>query len=151
MPTASASRLDDVTELILTTLRALPEFEGVSIFDGPPIGSDSPKRLIMIGDDGDPESDVEATFEQEWANFSRTRKRETGDIPCAVIAWDGSTDMKAQRDKSFTLLAATEVAILALASDDLTLELVSGSSRPVQNERGAATVVPFVIRYTTTL
>lgn len=151
MPTANASRLDDVTELILTTLRALPEFEGVSIFDGPPIGNDSPKRLIMIGDDGDPESDVEATFEQEWANFSHTRKRETGEIPCAIIAWDGSTNMKAQRDICFGLLAATEVAILALASDELTLDLASGSSRPVQNDRGAATVVPFIVRYTATL
>jgi hypothetical protein len=59
--------------------------------------------------------------------------------------------MKAQRVKTFALLAACEVAILALASDELTLELVSGASRPVQNERGAATVVPFLVRYTTTL
>lgn len=151
MATTNASRLDDVTSLILTTLRALPEFEGVTIFDGPAIGQDSPKRLVMVGDDGDPESDVESSFEQSWANFSRTRKRETGQIPCAVIAWDGGSDMAVQRDKAFTLLAATELAILALASDELTLELASGSSRPVQNERGAATVVPFTVQYTTTL
>jgi hypothetical protein len=151
MPSTVTFKLDDVTDLILTTLRALPEFSGVSIFDGPPIGQDSPKRLIMVGDDGDPESDAISTFTQEWSNLSKTRKRETGEIPCAVIAWDGGTDMKAQRDAVSILLNSLSTAILALASDDLTLELNSGSARPVQNEKGAATVVPFSITYTTTL
>lgn len=151
MPTANASRLDDVIDQILSTFRALPDLANVTVYDGPATGSDSPKQLILVGDDGDPESDVEAEFIQEWTNFAHTRKRESGTIPCAVIAWDGSTDMRAQRVKAFTLLAACELAILALASDVLTLELNAGSDRPVQNERGAATMVPFVISYTTTL
>jgi hypothetical protein len=135
-------------------MKALPALEGVSFFDGPAIGQDSPKRVVIIGDDGDPESDVESEFTQEWANMSRTRKRETGEIPCCVIAWEGGTDMKSQRDRAFVLLAACELALLAdptLGDESLWIEITSGSARPVQNERGAATVVPFTISYSTTL
>ena len=145
------SRLDDVTALILATIRALPELEGVSVFDGPPVGDDSPKRLVLIGDDGDPESEVESTFEHTWANFSQTRKRETGEIPCAAIAWDGGSDVAPTRETAFLLMSVCELAILALVDDDLSISIVSGKNQPVQNSRGAATVVPFLIRYSTTL
>lgn len=154
MPTLKASKLDDVTQLILSALKALPELEGVVIFDGPAIGQDSPKRTVIIGDDGDPESDAVSEFTQEWSNMSRTRKRESGEIPCAAIAWEGGTDMKSQRDRAFDLLAVCELALLTdptLGDESLWIEITSGSARPVQNERGAATVVPFTISYATTL
>ena len=147
----NACALDDVHNLILSTLRSIPAFSDVTIYDGPPVGSDSPLKTVCVGDDGDPETDVESSFTQEWANLAKTRKRERGEIPCAVIAWDGSTAMEPKRAAVSVLLDAVGEAIRALASDALTLEITSGASRPVQNNKGAATQVPFTVSYTTTL
>jgi len=151
VPTTIASKLDDVTDLILTTIRALPEATGVSIYDGPPVGNDAPKQLVMIGDDGDPDSDAESSFDQTWTNLAHTRKREDGEIPGAVIIGDGSVDMKTQRTAAFTLLGAIETALLGLASDVLTISFDSGKARPVQNNKGAACWIPFSVSYSTTL
>jgi hypothetical protein len=146
--------MDDVTAALIAAWSALPALAGVSIYDGPGISQAPDLDLVMVGDDGDPESDVLSTFEQEWANLSHTRRSERGEIPCAAIAQSGETDMNGRRVRVFQLLAACESALVAdptLGDVALSLEFIGGSARPVQNSRGAAMVAPFTVRYWTQL
>lgn len=150
----AGSRLDDVTAALIAAWQVLPALEGVAFYDGPGVSQSSDSALILIGDDGDPESDAVSTFEQEWANFSHTRRNERGEIPCAAIAQSGDTDMNGRRVRAFQLLAACESALLAdptLGDVVYSVEFVGGSAVPVQNTRGAAMVAPFIVRYWTQL
>lgn len=149
-----ASRMDDVTAALIALWTEQAGLTGVSVYDGPAVSASADRDLIMIGDDADPDSDVSSTFVQEWANFSHTRRSETGEIPCAVIAQSGSTALAARRTRAFELLAECELAVLAdptLGDVTLAVEMISGSARPVQNSRGAAIIVPFTVRYWTQL
>lgn len=150
----AGSRLDDVTAALIATWQAVPALAGVAFYDGPGISQSPDLDLLVIGDDGDPESDVASTFEQEWANLSHTRRSERGEIPCAAIAQSGETDMSGRRIRAFQLLAACESALMAdptLGDVALSVEFLGGAARPVQNTRGAAMVAPFTVRYWTQL
>lgn len=144
--------LDDVVDALRITWTALPAMEGVTIYDGPPATEDDPRLVLLIGDDGNPESDAETTYEQSWVDMACTRREETGEILCAVIVQTGDTSFDAPRSRAKSIVAALQAALVA----DMTLGGVvysatfdRGSARPLQNESGAAVVQPFTIRYRT--
>jgi hypothetical protein len=144
--------LPTVVSALVTGFRGLPGLAGVRVDDSSSPGSGSSKDIVTVGDDGDPESDVVATYEQEWANFSHTRRREAGSIPGAVIAQSGSTNIALMRIRANDLLNIC--AAYVNANPDLggvvsTIEWVSGDMEPLQTDLGAAIVAPFIINYWT--
>lgn len=150
----STSRMSDVTAALIALWSAQSSLLGVTIYDGPPVSSAPDADLITVGDDADPSSDAASAFEQEWANLSHSRRSERGEIVCATVAQNGSTALVSTRARAFELLAACEAALLAdptLGDLAFTTELISGSSKPIQNNRGTAVVVPFTVRYWTQL
>jgi hypothetical protein len=143
------SKMDDVLSALNDRLTAV-ELTTVMIFDGPPVGDFAAGDYIFLGDDADPDTDAESVFEQYWVDLAQTRREEMGEIPCAVVSDTGSTDIRVARAQAFSVFAVCESMLVAdqtLNGVVYTSELVSGSARPIQNERGSAVVVPFTIRY----
>jgi hypothetical protein len=144
------SKLDDVIQILFSRWSALPALTGVMVFNGPPVGDPASGDYLFIGDDSDPESESISTFEQTWVDLACTRRSETGEVVCAVVSDSGSTDMAARQTRAFTLLAACESDLLAdrtLGGTVYTASMDIGQSKPIQNSSGAASVVPFSVRY----
>lgn len=146
----ATSKLDDVTNALIATFAALPALAGVPVYDAEPVTGAADPDLLLVGDDGDPESSIASTYEQQWTNLACTTRQEVGEVMCAAISQSGDTDMQARRDRVFGWVAACENSLRA----DITLggvvasaHLIRGSARPVQNDRGAAMVAPFTVAY----
>lgn len=139
-----------VISALSTRWSALPALAGVTVFTGPPVGDPSSGDYLFVGDDSDPESDTISTFEQEWVDMAHTRRAETGEIICAMVSDSGDTDILTRMMRAFTLLSACEADLVAdptLGGVVAMAELVIGQHRPIQNASGAASVVPFTVRY----
>jgi hypothetical protein len=144
------STIGDFAEALVNRWKLLPDMEGVVISDGPPLTETKLGTLLLIGDDGDPESDATSSFSQEWLDMAQTRRQETGELIGAVIADDGGTDLSVSRERAFTLLSVCEQALRmdsTLGGIVQSAYLSSGSVRLFQNSAGSAVVVPFVIAY----
>jgi hypothetical protein len=146
------SVMENVQIQLLAILRALntTTLAGVTVDDAKVVSSKAYLDAVVIGDDGDPESDAMPVFTQEWANMAHTRRSETGDIPCAAIATTGSTNPDAVRLRAFAILAAVESSLLGdttLGGTVFTCELIGGAAKQIENSAGAAIVVPFSVRY----
>lgn len=148
-----ATALGAVTNAVLAALRASTSLTGVAVEDATAVSSRAWSTAIIVGDDGDSESDAESSFTQAPANLDGSRRIEVGEIVCAAIAQSGSTTVETQRTKALTLLMhACEAAINAdrtLGGIVFNLEVVSGSARTIQNEKGSAVTAPFTVRYWT--
>jgi hypothetical protein len=147
-----SSALDDVTNAVLTMLRAIPELSGVAIDDSGEPSSRTYAEAIIVGDDGDPDTDVESSFTQEWANLSHTKRSEFGDVQCAAAVQSGSTRIETRRTRASQILGYFETALRTdptLGGVVFTSEIVSGASRPIQNSEGSAIIIPFTVRYWT--
>ena len=148
-----ATALGAVTNAILVALRAGVELSDVTIEDATAISSRAWKVAVIVGDDGDPESDAESSFTQAPANLDGSRRVEIGEIVCAAIAQSGSTTVETQRTRALSLLtSACEAAINVdptLGGIVFNLEVISGSARTIQNEKGSAVTAPFIVRYWT--
>jgi hypothetical protein len=137
---------------LISTLSAAPALGGVTVEGVAVISGREYTEAVVIGDDGDPESENEPTFVQEWANMAQTKRSETGDVPCAAIATTGSSSSDAVRERAFQILAAVEAALVAdktVGGVVFAAELTEGAARTVANSAGSAVVVPFSIHYWT--
>jgi hypothetical protein len=145
--------LDDVMAGLAVIWRALPALAGVPVYDMPVTASADP-QLVLIGDDGDPQSDAVATYEQQWTDIACTARMETGEIPCAVIAQSGDTDIEGRRAEASALMSAIGVSLVAdqtLGGLVMGSQLIRGSAKGIQNSAGSAVVAPFTIRYLATV
>lgn len=144
--------LPGVISALVGSFRALPGLAQVLVDDSSSPSSGSAKDIVTVGDDGDPESEAVATYEQEWANFSQTRVKETGTIPCAVIAQSGSTNIDLMRVRAGALL---NMCVASVKSDPTlggmvsTMRVSAGDVEPIQTDLGAAIIAPFTISYWT--
>jgi hypothetical protein len=110
------------------------------------------RDTVVIGHDGDPDSDAEPVFTQMWVDMAQTRRREDGDIPGASIATTGSTTTDTARARAFEVLAAVESYLLSdrtLGGLVASVEFLGGASRTIENDKGSAVVIPFSVRYWT--
>jgi hypothetical protein len=145
-----ATKLAAVGDALTTLFSGLPALAGVAVYNGPGVSAAADLDLVLVNDDGDPDSDASSTFEQEWANLAATSRYERGVVVCGVISQSGSTDLHDRQDRAAVLLDACQTAVHAdvtLAGLVLSAQVVSGSARPIQNSAGAAVVAPFVIAY----
>lgn len=144
------ARLDDVMDALVSTFSDLPALDGVAVVDGPQVGDVGESDLVLVGHDGEPDSNAVNTFEQSWTDLACTRREETGLVWCAAVSQSGDVEMQPRRDRALALVAACEASLLA----DLTLggvvysaQLAAGSARQLQNSGGAAVVAPFTVAY----
>lgn len=143
-----ASVLDDVTTaLVALFTAALPL---VPVYNDDPVTNEADAAFVLVGDDGDPESERESSFEQEWADLACSSRYERGSIPCSALASSGDTDPDATRSAAFALLAACESALRAnrtLGGLVMTSQLTSGSTLLAQGDNGSWVIAQFEITY----
>lgn len=145
-----ASKMDEVQAALVALWSALPALAGVPVYDGPPVSQAADLDQVLVGNDGDVDSDTMSDFSQEWVDLAQTRRVESGEIICAVVAQSGSTDLGVQRDRAFVLLAACEDSLRAdqtLGGTVFSALLTSGSAHPLQNSAGSAMIAPFTVQY----
>lgn len=145
-----SSKLDDVTDALVTAFTGLSGLASVLISDGPIVGDPSFADALLIGDDGDPESQAMSVAEQSWTDLACTRRREDGEIICAAVSQSGDTNMQTRRDRVMALIGACEDALradLSLGGVVQAVQLVRASVQPYQNANGSAVVAPFVVAY----
>lgn len=137
---------------LYTLFKGIPEFSAgrVAVYNGPSVSAAANKDVVLVNDDGDPESDAASTYEQEWADLAATSRYERGIVVCGVISQSGSTDPQARQDRVRELLAACSAAVHAdvtLGGLVMSAQIQSGSTSPLQNQAGAGVQAPFVIAY----
>lgn len=145
-----ATKLAAIGDALVTLFTGLPALAGVAVYNGPPVSAAADLDMVLVNDDGDPESDASSTFEQEWANLAATSRYERGVVVCGVVSQSGGTDLQVVLDRLASLLDACEAGLHAdvtLGGLVLSAQVTSGSARPIQNSGGAAVVAPFVIAY----
>lgn len=141
--------LDDVMAGLKTIWTALPALAGVPVYDLP-VTAAADLRLVLIGDDGDPESTALATYEQDWVDLACTRREEIGEVPCSAIAQSGSTNVEDRRAEVSALVAAIAASLrsdMTLGGLVMSATLTRGLAKGLQNGAGSAVVAPFIIRY----
>jgi hypothetical protein len=147
--------LASVMSALRLKFAALPDLSGVDVYCALPVSSDDVAECVLIGHDGEFESDVTATTVYEWANLACTSRYELGTIPCAVLSQSGDEkDMQGRFDRVQVLLAAMENALVtdmntggALAGLVMGATITSAVPRSSQNQAGALVLSPFTITY----
>lgn len=80
----------------LVELPSMAQFDepGYVVFDGEPASQEYPPNVLIIGWDGDPDSDLKvADVNQDWADAKGSRARdEQFEIQCCVISKYGEAD-----------------------------------------------------------
>jgi hypothetical protein len=144
---AWTSSIPDTVDALVDAFKLAPEFEGVTVWDGPEVSKAAPKEMLSVaftGDDND--SDVEATSSAE--GLGGQRDRETFTVRCAVAVLTGSTDMRAARRRAYELYSA-DGAVLArdpsLNKNVMRARLGSHTVKQMQTDRGAQALLVFGI------
>lgn len=143
-----ATRLPQVQQYLVSLLTALPS--GRLVFNGPPVTDAPLTEYWSVGDDGNLDSDVSSSAEQEWADLACTSRYERGTIPCALIVQSGAVDQSPLQTLTTTLMGEAETAFradISLGGLVLSAQLTTLVGQSLQTEDGAATVSPFVITY----
>lgn len=146
-------KLFEVNNWIRNAWQQVPEFSEVHlIFDGVGISGSGSPDLVMLGDDGDPDTEVSSEYEQTWTDLAQTRKTETGLIPCAVISNSGDTYQPQVMARCAYLLGLALAPLTAdrtLGGTVNTSDVLTGSLRTITNTQGTAVIVPFAVTYWT--
>lgn len=148
MPVLIVPKLGSVIQQLKTSFQTV--LPTIDLYLGEPITSDVPLDFIMISSDGDPDSDSSADFEHVWHDLAHTRMREDGEIPCALVSQTGDDDVSSTLTTGFATLQA---CVNALGNDPtlgglvMSIQVSTGSSRQIQNNRGTAVVIPFTVMY----
>jgi len=140
-----------VNAYLRETWKAVPAFADVHlIFDGIGVSGAGSSDLLMLGDDGDPDTEVSSEWSQNYVDLAQSRKQETGVIPCAIISQTGDTYQPSAEKRAFELLA---LAVTPLETDRtmgglvFTCEIATGTKRTIVNSQGLAIIAPFDIAY----
>ncbi|RKT49358.1 hypothetical protein [Saccharothrix australiensis] len=108
MPARSAipAALDAL--VALCTAAAVPGglLDGVAVIDGPPVDEPTEELVLYLGDT--PDDGPAVTAQQSFATFGDGAKDEAAAIYCTAISRSGDTDVKAERDRAFGIVAAVE-------------------------------------------
>jgi hypothetical protein len=146
-------QLFNVNTWIRQAWQAVPEFQTVHLmFDGIGVSGTGSNDLVLLGDDGDPDTEVSSEYEQTWVDMGQTRKEERGVIPCAVITNSGDTYQPQVMQRALELL---NLAMAPIENDRsmgglvYTSDVLTGTARTITNEKGTAVIVPFDVTYWT--
>jgi hypothetical protein len=142
-----SSRVPDALDAIVDAFKVAPEFEGVTVWDGPEVSKTAAQEMLTVGFTGDDnDNDVESTSLPE--GLAASPDRETFTVRCAAAVLKGSTEMRAARRRAYELYSAAG-AVLArdprLDGVVLRARLGSHTFKQVQSDRGAQALVIFGI------
>jgi hypothetical protein len=147
-----ATALGSVIDALISSLSAVPALAGVTVEGTAVVSGKRYTHAVVIGDDGDPESENDPSFAQEWANMAHTKRSETGDIPCAALATTGSTASDVVKVTAFQIMAEVESFLRAdttIGGVVFTSEITEGAARVGTNSAGTFVVIPFSVHYWT--
>lgn len=99
--------IDGLVALCTTAAEPGGTLAGVVVFDGPPVGTPSERRLLYIGDTPDDDSPA-ASGGQQFVNLGANRKDEVFSIYCTAQARSGSTAVRPMRVLAFEIVGAVE-------------------------------------------
>lgn len=125
---------------------------GVVVRDGDEPTDGTATRELWVGGTGTDDDDTDvATSQREWAHASTASDiDEWVSVTCTLWAWSGDVDSRGQRRAAINLLNAAVAVVrgstLGLAPRVLWTEVPTYSLRQIQDERGSACVVTFVVR-----
>lgn len=137
-----------VATALVALLPTLPRFTGVAVYDGPPVGSETPYDYVTVGYVEDEDA---GSYETEHGLVDGYLT-ESGEVRCHFVSQSG--DEVLPRAEVFALIDAVEVALRSdptlggVLSDDATC-LLSGVVSSVQNANGSAQSVVVAVVYTT--
>jgi hypothetical protein len=138
-----------VVARLLVLIPALPGWDQVSIFDGPPVTDDVPVDYLTVGF-VDNDTAGSYTQVQDPNGFQYV---ETGLVRSQLTCTSGDTDMASDRARVFALVDALEAAV----RDDRRLGVLSpaGTSElevevlSLQTSGGSSIALMFTLHYTT--
>jgi len=110
MSTASRAPalIDALVACFLTVLDA------DSVRDGPSLVAPSGQQFVYVGVDDPENADswlTAADGGQGWEWLGHSQRRETVNVPCVLVAWNGDGDQKAARDALYTTMTTLTTAV----------------------------------------
>lgn len=123
---------------------------GVVLNDGPLLVAPTVPDLVLVGHNGDPDSDARPSYSQEDASLAGESRWERGEVPCAVISQTGATDPAVPRARAVAIVGALAAPLYAdptLGGVVLISQLTVGTAALIQNTAGAGVVLSFTISY----
>lgn len=135
---------------LVALLPTLPGWQQVSVFDGPPVSSDTPTDWVTVGF---LEGDVAGTYTvmQDPSGFMYA---EAGEVRCHLACNSGDTDLSQVRGRAFGLANALDTAIRGdrtlggVLPPESSVELAV-DVQSVQDPKGSAQALVLTVRYTT--
>lgn len=129
---------------------ALPS--STNVVDGPDPDSDDGDDVLYVGmADPRQSENTAAHFGQTWPSATAQTRDEDGSIACAAVAWDGSGNVKAARDRAFATVATVQQVLWAdtrLGLDGMVkTSFTSINFDQRMTDRGALAVVLFAVDF----
>jgi hypothetical protein len=104
---ASTKVFDTITALLAFFDAALT----VPVRDGPYVVRGSDPLFVVVGHNGDPESNNAAGGGQAWSALGTRARDETASVDCVVDGWSGGSDLAALRQTVEDALDAISTAL----------------------------------------
>lgn len=148
---AGVSAVDDVLAALQTMFQAAVG-SSVPVYDGLPITAEVDRQFVLVGDDGDANSDEPAattTQTRETRNIVGAYT-EAGDVTCAVICQTGDDDLPGLRATSRNLMALLEAAVRTdptLGGAVVRAQVTDVTLWQVRNAKGSAVRRVFTVHY----
>ena len=109
-----ASRVPELIDALVAACRAAPALADVAVADGPELSESNPAEWLMIGFDGDPDSNFQAAQSVGgWASLVNSDREEQLQVTCAVFASRGDTDVRAARARAYEIAGVLEQLLRA--------------------------------------
>lgn len=148
---SATSQAPALIDALVACFATVVDADGVN--DGPGMAAPNGNAYVYVGVN-DPESDdwiTAAEGDQGWQWLGHMQRRETVNVPCVAVAWNGDADQKAARDAAYVILGALTTAIEtdpSLGGSALwTVGVTSLALQQRQDKSGAAARIQFTVHF----
>lgn len=146
--------LGAVVSGLVTRFTSLPGLAGVSVRAPGVLTDRDAAQMVLVGEDGDPDSDTAASYEHEPASLDGSSVYERGTVPCCALSQTGDSDAAALQGHLDAVEAFVGLCTAGLRSEPTLAGAVmnahvtaGGTAQLISNVRGTAAVVPFTVEY----
>lgn len=131
------SQVPVLIDAVVALARADAVLSEAEVLDGPQVTESGAADWVLVGYDGDPGGDFQAaSTAQDWAGLS-TRRGERITLTVALVASRGDTDVRAARERVYTLGERLESLLRANPSLGLGAAQVAVDSTVLHQEQTA--------------
>ncbi|MFF3848045.1 hypothetical protein [Streptomyces sp. NPDC002328] len=114
------SRVPDLIDALTARLATEEGLSDVRVADGPEVSEEGADEWILIGYDGDPESQGQAAVtEEDWAALGTSRS-ERIELPVTILVRRGDTEVRAARARVYAIGAVVRRVLVHDPSVGLT-------------------------------